>query len=187
MISKMRIKKTLLFVAVISLASLSAAALPVRTVDPCVVAGPTLPQTLLYLNGSDGKGSQFSNPSQFSYDATQGTLTLSTTFTSGSAYKVWTEAAHVLALDCHTYAQELADESNSQFLAPCLNRVSCSTTTWMDGTELPTSHYGVGTLMPTNPDQADLYARALSHLIVLAQQDYRRRHTASPNDPFAKP
>lgn len=166
--------------------AVSAAASPVRTVDPCVAVGPTLPQTLLYLHGSDGKGSQFSYGEQFSYDPIQGTLTLSSTHRLLGSPSYQHQTAAVLSLDCHTSSYETPDDSESGFSMSCLDKVECFV--GGDDQGVRKYRYTRGMIyMPTNPDQADLYARALSHLIVLVQEDFKQRHSTNPNDPFAKP
>ena len=146
-----------------------------RVVDPCVSDGPGLAQTLQYINGADHKGPQLF------YEG--GSLIQLDESTAASL----TSTAPVLALDCHTYAWDYGDKS--EFVMSCLNGDTCFAVEFegWDGYKKREPYVAeVSQHLPTNPERADLYARALSHLIVLLQQDYKLRHS-HPNDPFAKP
>jgi hypothetical protein len=101
------------------------------------------------------------------------------------------ETAPALALDCHTAAWESGD--HSYLRVSCLGNEECFVySSELLGSDQPHQKHEHGEAaitqqLKTNTEKADLYARALSHLVLLLQQDYRQRHAANPNDPFAKP
>ena len=148
-----------------------------RTVDPCVATGPSAADTLAYLNGALAD-------TQWSYDKSTGMLSH---FEGSLDPDSDLMQAPILAVDCRAEAREVNASSGVSLY--CLNQKDC----WVSKTPdnhsyaAPKVDNKVYAFMPTDPDRADRYARALSHLVFLLQQDYRQRHAANPNDPFAKP
>lgn len=155
-----------------------------RPVKPCVVNGPAVNDTLAYLNNGGGP--------QLSYEASTGKLIMSSEGPESSGrnvgkYGKGTYSAPILALNCETSAQELGD--TSWFYLDCLEGQECFSHDWMYTDDNSTGHdqmFRISQHLQSNPDQADRYGRALSHLVYLLQQQYKQSHS-NPNDPFAKP
>ena len=180
-----------IIIGVCLLSAMSGAASPVRTVDPCVIDGPNMAQTLAYINAIH----RDKDPLEYGpleYNASLGTLTRSwqTTMDNGNHSRIFHKSrAAVLALNCHT---EATDESAT---LSCLDGSLCFWITsdlWLDGVDQGIGTYnryeehGFSIWVGFDPEKADLMARAFSHLVVLIQQDYKVRHSHL-NDPFAKP
>jgi hypothetical protein len=160
---------------------------------PCVVDGPSINDTLIYLN-------QYASGSHFSYNLANNLLLITTT--EDWFYRAWGDPPHphedLVTWKLQVQLNRVGCVGNAQNRSPplvtpprsvvslyCSQGANCVTCTSNDD-EGKCS----GLFIYLNPQDLELagrIGRATSHLIYLLQQQYKTTHPNEPKDPFAAP
>jgi hypothetical protein len=129
---------------------------------------------------------------QFSTDGTYLVLTCASPVGSNGGESHVTVKAPILALTSNPLVVSQGDSTS--FSLGCEGNKQCvsaeGATTNATGLNVPYQNratvFSIGYITP-DPEAAQRLQRALRHLVLLMQQQYRAQHPADPNDPFGKP
>jgi hypothetical protein len=166
---------------------------PVKRIAPCVADGPSINDTLVYLN--KGLPVVGGRNQSISVDATKWTMTYTYRYSAQFRDEIplpQPSTAPIQMLSCSTGIYVDSGDGSMHIVGICESNVNCmeiaSCPVGLDrGCSYSNGNSFVldfGSL--ADPSQVELNARALSHLIFLLQQQYKSAH-AHANDPFAKP
>jgi hypothetical protein len=162
---------------------------------PCLFEGPSIADTVKYLNDAIGPVADTTDRfpftgSHYSLSAVGNELIL-----SWLDRQNWRIEGHVYVyqLDCRSSVEELSPPWGIGFIvgADCIldyglcfhKRFQQSDGSWI---EFPISLSGLSFPVIRDRNQAERLGKALSHLIALLQQEYKQSHSG-PNDSLAKP
>ncbi|WP_263352728.1 hypothetical protein [Acidicapsa acidisoli] len=166
---------------------------------PCPLDGPSIADTLRYINDAlgsqsftdNGSGDQTDNGYSLTISGSQVTLSYLTTYGKSWKYRSDQSAPTQVSfasynVDCHAVGER---GINYVVNVPCTVAGDCVTANVQrdDGSwTTALTFHGFGMKFAVDEDKGQRLARAFSHLLALLQQQYKQSHS-DPNDPFAKP
>lgn len=151
---------------------------------PCPLEGPSIQDTLKYLNDALSMqvfNSKGQTTDSYSLSVDDGKVILSEKSTrQNDNNAIWMKSfSSVYDLNCH--ARGVPGNSYT-VVADCINYAGCVHTGWNGDLAMP----GFSMFFDVDQDKGQHLVRAFSHFIALLQQQYKQSHS-DPNDPFAKP